>query len=279
MSWLRARVLREGPTDIVALLGIGLALIIWTRWGMQMGYFWRPHPEIWLMDTVFFIASTAMLLGFWSRVSTAVTAATLFVGWLYFVPEHGMKDEFEHHHTRILMSVTAILALTPCGHSWSLDRWLAVRNARASHRELPSTHGPLWAVDLIAIQVSTTYLWSAWDKSQWAFLSGERIENMLVKWYFFDYPYWLPGFHEVCMLGAWVVLIIEYVWPFALFVPRWQGFTFPVGFLLHGMFFVVLPVSTFTCTMMLLYLAYLKPEVVRNVLADITDGFDAERAR
>ncbi len=271
MSWLRRRVMREGPTDLVSLLRIGLALIIWCRWGTEMAYYWRPHPEMWVMDTVFFLASTAMLVGFWSRTSTFITAATLFTGWLYFAPVHGMNSEFTHHHTRILMAANLFLAFTPCGGSWSLDRWLAVRKAREAGGEPPPNIGSLWATDLIAIQVSTVYFWSAWDKTQWGFLSGERIENMLVHWYFFDYPYWLPGFHEFCMFGAWFTLVVEYVLPFALFVPRFQRWLIPAGFLLHAMFFVVLPVGTFTCTMMLLYLAYLKPEQVRSVLGSMTD--------
>lgn len=277
MSWLRDRIMREGPTDVVALMRIGIALLVWTRWGTQLAYYWRPGPEHWALDTVFFIASTAMLVGFWSRTSTFVTALTLFIGWLHFYPEHGMKDEFEHHHTRILMAANLFLALTPCGGSWSVDRWLAIRKARAAGEADPPNMGSLWAVDLIALQVSTTYFWSAWDKSQWGFLSGERIENMLVHWYFFDYPYWLPGFHEACLFGAWVTVAIEYVFPFILFVPRWHKWTFPIGFLLHAVFFVVLPVGTFTCTMFVLYLAYLKPEVLRRGIAWCTDVEPASR--
>jgi uncharacterized membrane protein YphA (DoxX/SURF4 family) len=263
--------MREGPTDIVALLRIGIALLVWTRWGSQLAYFWRPHPEMWALGSVFFVASTAMLVGFWSRTSTAITAATLFVGWLHFVPAHGMSDEFEHHHTRILMAANLFLAFTPCGGSWSLDRWLAVRRAEADGQPSPRNWGSLWATDLIALQVSTVYFWSAWDKSQWAFLSGERLENMFVKWYFFDYPYWLPGFHEACVAMAWFTVLLEYVLPFVLFVPKLQRWFVPAGLLLHGVFFVVLPVGTFTCTMMLLYLAYLRPEQVRGVLSRVSD--------
>ena len=74
------------------------------------------------------------------------------------------------------------------------------------------------------------------------------------------------------MFGAWATVALEYTLPFILFVPHWHKWTFPLGFVLHGMFFVVLPVGTFTCTMFLLYLAYLQPETLRRGLSYCTDA-------
>ena len=268
MNWFRQRLLREGPTDALGLMRIGLALIIWTRFGTQLAPFYRPHPENWMLGAVFFPASALMLVGWWSRLSTAGTAAALWVGWLYFAPERGMMDEFEHHHTRLIFAATAMLAMAPCGGTWSLDRWLSVRRAAAQGGPAPTGLGPLWAGDLIALQVSSVYLWSAWDKTQWAFLSGERLQHMYIRWYLFDYPDW-PLFAEACMAMALFTVFIEYLLPFALFVPRFQRVLIPVGLMLHAVFFVVLPVGTFTCTMMLLYLAYVDPWGVRTVVGQL----------
>jgi hypothetical protein len=98
MRWLLAWASREAPTDVVALLRVGVALLLWARFGSECAAYAGRTPVEWLLTALFFPLTTAMLVGLWSRVSTAATAALLMAMWLYYAPELG-KD-FDHHTRR-----------------------------------------------------------------------------------------------------------------------------------------------------------------------------------
>ena len=265
MTWLAARLERTGPMESAALLRIGLALLLWTRFGVQVATYFRPDLQFALLAAVFFPATTALLVGWQTRAATVITTACLWTMWWYFAPYRDMVGPYDHHHTRLLFAVMALMCLVPSGRVLSVDRWLALRRAERTRTPPPTTEGPLYGLDLIALQVSTVYFWTAWDKTQWAFLSGERLEHMLLRWYTPVVPD-EPWLHGLTAAAAWAVVAIEYVLPFALFVPRWQKVAMPVGLVMHAAFFVLLPVSTFTATMALLYLAYLPAEGVARTL-------------
>ena len=265
--------LREGSTRAVGLMRVGLGLLIWSRWAMEVAPYWKAHPQHWALAVVFFPISATLTLGIASQASAALMALVLWTMRMYFGYSLGM-EEWTHHHTNLLVMATTLLALTPCGRSFSVDRYLAVRRARARGEALPAESGPLWAVSLMAVQVSTLYLWSAWDKCNAAFLSGERLEHMYVRWYFFDYPDW-PWFSPAAQAFAIVTIIIEVVLPVGLFVRRWQWWLIPTGLMLHGVFYILLPVGTFSLTMALLYLAYVDPQVVHRAIDELLGRVDA----
>ena len=73
--WFADRLRRTAQGDSLGLIRIGLALLLWTRFGSVMAPFYRPHPAHYALGAVFFVATTTMLVGWWSRTSTAVTAA------------------------------------------------------------------------------------------------------------------------------------------------------------------------------------------------------------
>jgi hypothetical protein len=65
---------------------------------------------------------------------------------------------------------------------------------------------------------------------------------------------------------AVTVVAVEYFLAFAIFVRRWQAFVLPMGLALHAAFYVLLPVNTYSATMMVLYLALLDPDAVHRFL-------------
>ena len=63
----------EGSTRPVALMRIGLALVAWSRYALELALFTHQSPAYFVLGLSFFGASSAMLAGFYSRLATAWT--------------------------------------------------------------------------------------------------------------------------------------------------------------------------------------------------------------
>jgi len=69
-------------------------------------------------------------------------------------------------------------------------------------------------------------------------------------------------FHAAMLLSAVGTVALEYALGIGLLFRRTRRWLVVPGLLLHGAFYVLLPVSTYTATMWVLYLAYLDPDAV-----------------
>ena len=87
-------------------------------------------------SVAFFGFSMLMMAGVWSRTTTFLSAVTLYYYYYRFGVALG-QDDIVHHHTYFLMITTLLLSLTPCGRSYSFDRYLAVAKARSTGQPLP----------------------------------------------------------------------------------------------------------------------------------------------
>lgn len=255
----------EGSTRSAALIRIGLVLLIWTRFSEELLLFKRLVPTGLAFSISYFAWTTLMLAGLASRVSTLVVSAHVF--FIYFYGGYVQGNEpWTHHHVYLLGWAAFLCALTPCGRSYSVDRWLAVRRAERAGRPPPPERGNLWGLRLIALQLSLLYLWTAFDKTNWGFLSGERMEQYAMYFYFGSvYPAW-PGFHEFMLLLAWIVVLLEYALGVGLLFRRTRRWLVWPGLALHGLFYVLLPVLTYSLTMWLLYLALFDADRVHAVI-------------
>ncbi len=249
-------VLPEGSTRSLALLRIGIVALIWCRWASAMVLVRMPGLGQSVFALAFFLATGLMLVGLWTRFSAAATALVMVVIYYYFGIYQGL-DGWAKHHTCLLMMSAVLIALTPCGRSLSMDRFLAIRRAARSGGAIPDERGELWGLRLIQVQVFCVYFWSVADKLNPAYLSGERLQSILM-WLYGGSgdPQW-AGFPALCLAMAWVSVLIESTLAFGLFVPRWLKFLIPLGILLHGAFYILFPVSTFSLNMILLYLAFI----------------------
>lgn len=265
-KWFGNQVLfSEGSTRTSAMLRISLALLLWTRWGTDVAPFVDASTLRLLLAASFYASTTLMLLGVYARLSTAWAGATTMAMVFWIGPQ--AVEPWTHHHTAVLAIAVALCALTPCGHSYSWDRWRALQRG-----EPAGESAPLWGLKLVGFHVSTIYFWTAWDKSFWGFLSGDRLEMALHKLYLGSDFVALPGFHTAMMLAAIAVVALEYFFAFGLWVRRWQWWTLPLALGMHAVFFVLLPVGTFTATMFALYLAFLDPDAVHEWLDKMSNG-------
>ena len=176
------------------------------------------------------------------------------------------------------MVATCLLALTPCGRSYSVDRWRALQRGIRQKSKLPLERGPLWGTRLIALQISLVYFWSAYAKATKSFYTGERMEDLYM-YYFFgsDYPT-IPGFHELMVVISVGAILLECLLAVGLWFPRFQKWLIPAGIFLHLVFYYTLDVWTFSVTVILLYLVYVPPDTVHRVI-DQMSGVDVPTRR
>jgi hypothetical protein len=251
----------EGSTRSAALIRIATPLLVWSGWGTDL-IFCRDLSLLgFVLCASFWISTSAMLVGYKSSVASAWAGATSLVVIAVFGSLH-RRDMFVHHHTTLLAFVMLFTALTPCGGSYSVDRLLAVRRAEARGEPAPEERGSLWGLRLVALQLSAVYFWGAVDKTTVPFLSGERMEAILVQYYFdLDLPRW-SLFHPLVAVTSVATAALEYALAIGLWIPRFRRRLMLAGLVFHAIIYLILPVQTFSLAACLLYVAFLPPDEV-----------------
>lgn len=265
LTWFDDNVLLyRGSTRGAALIRIALVCLLWRKFGAKLVLV-RAFQDIELLPyaLIFWCASTMMLIGLYSRTSSLLTGFLCI--WMYHWLGIGQGDNFWiHHHIYLLNAMTLFIGFTDCGNSFSLDRWLAVRKAQKNRTPIPPEEGELWGLRLISFQISMCYIFGAWDKTHLAF--GDRVEHYLMTYVFgSDYPVF-PGFTAFCILSAILTVGAEYWLAVALHHPRQRAYAVVVGIILHLIFFQILLVSTFSATMILAYLAFIRPASIHSFI-------------
>lgn len=268
MTTLDRWLLHEGSTRSAALLRILLGLLVWVRWGAWM----RPTHSLegWqlALAAAFWVSSIGFVLGVQARGMAALLGGTLLAAY-WGEGVFGGHPHLVAHHTYLLSWSVLLMSLVPCDRSYSVSRWWAVRRAEAQGRPAPAERGAVWGLSLLAVQVSAVYLWGTYDKLDPAFLSGERLEIIFMALYTgADYPS-LPGFHILCVAAAWVTVLLEAWLTVALWHPRTRTVSLGLGLALHLLFYLGMPVHTFSATMAALYLAFLDPDAVHRFLDEL----------
>ena len=118
-----------------------------------------------------------MFVGYLSRLACFATGLSVLA--LYVAGPVTQTAGWAHHHVYLLAVACLLLAMTDCGRSYSIDRLRAVNAAGRAQpmRDDPLEYGSLLGQRLIALQLSAMYFWTAIDKTDRAFLSGERLEQ------------------------------------------------------------------------------------------------------
>lgn len=258
---------REGPTHQLGLLRVGLALIVWAEYGHATALFWNhPGPRM-LIGGALLVAAGFMAVGLFSRLSTAATGALLLLGYHWIGVHQGIKEPWVHAHTYLLTMAVLVLALAPNGRSLSLDRWRAGAGAAPQH-------GPLWPLALLRLQLALVYFWGAVDKTNVAFLSGSRLQQIGALYYGSHEGVRLPLFDELMVVASIGTVLLEYALAFGLWFAPARRWLIPLGIGFHAVVYLTLPVGTFSVTSCLLYLAFVRPEAVRDALHRLVGRHD-----
>lgn len=258
----------EASTRTSALIRMGLAVLLWARWAGDVAPWHARFDDSWPWTAIslsFYLSTSLLFAGLFSRCSAAWAGVTALAIYLFAGRLVG-PGPWVHHHTYLLSAATLLCALTPCGRSYSVDRWLAVRRAARDGTLPPAERGNLWGLRLIALQVSSVYLWSAYSKMTPAFLSGERLEHILM-WHFAGSdPVLWAGWQPMLVSTAWGTVALSIVLGVGPFFPRVRIPVLTLGALLHAAYYVAVPVATFSATMWVLYLAYFDADAVHGVI-------------
>ncbi len=262
--WFDELLRREGSTRAVGLLRLGMACILWSEHGLHFRLHTDPTLDRIIVGVCFYLFSTAMLIGFRSRLACLLTGATLFVAYFH-LGALGYSKWFVHNHSYAMANVTILLALTPCGRSYSLDRLLEVRRAERRGEPPPPERGPLWAIPLIALQVCMVYFWGGYSKLTPLFLSGGRMEQIFAHFYGSHEGVDFPGIKGISLVMAWFTILFEFVAPVGLWFRRTRKSLILLGVCFHASIYWMIPVSTFSAMTVLCYLAFVPTSTVERV--------------
>jgi hypothetical protein len=254
---------REASTRPAALLRIGLAAVTLVRFAEHLTF--RDDTDLFRLAVLvaFWLGATAMLVGWHAQAASALTAVAVVAGAARLATE---QNGWNHHHVYLLVVAIACVAITPCGRSYSLDRWRALARARTSGAPPPPERGLVWAQYLIAVQLTAVYLWGAIDKCNPAWLRGDKLHAQLLFYIFDSDPPDLPGWGA--LMGAFAIgtVAVELSLAVGLWFRRARRWLIPAGVAFHIIIYVSLPVTVFSALSCLLYLAYVDPDEVHRAI-------------
>ena len=226
------------------------ALVAPPGWSFLIQYI-PVNPEfIFVCSIVFYVAGIAALVGFYTRTSLIIFAILGFC--LLGFPQ--LFGKIEHYH--ILWHVMLLLAFTPCGHALSIDLYLSNKPAPG-----PSVkYGfPLKVVMvLIALSYFFPGIWKfVFSGFEWAFSENLKFK-MYSKW--IEFGGWTPAFridqYPILYQGtAFITLIFEIGFLFALFFKRVRPMFVVTGFLFHVSVFYFMGIPFYS--LMIMYVVFI----------------------
>ena len=256
----------KASTRSSAILRIGLVILAWSLFADRLIIFRTfQSPDWFILGILFFIFSVMLCIGWRTKFSNIGLALILNVMVFYL----GVRDNYSPFTTfpgaLIAMSI-AWLCFLPSGKSFSLDRYMAKLKIKDQNNSFHKEIGQVWALNLIKVQVAVVYFFAAIDKSYLGF--NERLEQIFQKAYFGSYLPW-EGLRFIIFLISVFTVLILYLLTFGLFIKSWHRWLMPIGIIFHVFIYMLLPVKTFSLTMILLYISFLDPEDVHHFLKRI----------
>ncbi len=252
----------EGSTRSIAVLRILLGLIVWSEYAARHTLFHSHDPFRQLFGVVLIVSAGFMAAGLFTRVATAACAISLVVGYHWFGVHLGMKGPYVHAHSYLAMMAVVLMAFLPSGRSLSLDRWWALRREDKGGAPAPPEWGPLWPLALIRLQLALVYFWGAIDKTNIAFLSGSRLQQIFYFYFGSHEGMRIVFFDQLMVVSAIATVLFEYGVAFGMWFPRWRKWLIPCGVVFHGAIYLTMPVGTFSVTSCALYGAFFAPAAV-----------------
>ena len=251
MSWLD----REDPVELCSLLRIGAILVSIARFSGTFSLFAQTDWPHGCLAILFWGAAVCGLVGLWARPAVFLTGFTSFLAYV-FDGHGGQVVQLGSHHVLAQSMLCMLLATTPCGGAFS------IRPAG------PGALGPGWGLWLLRLHVCVLYLGAVYEKLNWGFLSGQRLEQ--ITYYIYLGSDWLdvPGLRLFCMVSAWLTVVIEAYLAIVIWRSQWAKWTWLLAAIFHGLVYLAIPVSTFSATMLVGVAAAFAPRDVHQWLRE-----------
>jgi hypothetical protein len=279
---------RPEPTSALALFRIGFGLLA-TGWILtqapDLGAFygregivptapdgprgswsvlamWHGSTAVVVVFAVSLAASIALTLGLFSRLAAVI----VLIGIVSFTHRNGLVT---NSGDGLVRNLAFFCALSPCGESFSLDRW---RRSRGGFWEFPE-RAP-WALRLVQVQVSIGYLTAVWSKAgdkHWR--RGTAIDYALRMQDIHRFP--TPGFltHSVVLveLLTYGTLALELSLGILVWNRALRPWVLLLGVTLHLSIDFSIMVGFFSYAMLCAYLAFVTPEAASRLLLGVRD--------
>ncbi|HET6735460.1 HTTM domain-containing protein [Mycobacterium sp.] len=218
--------------------------------------------EIWTDDRALIIGWTLLL----------VSAIALTVGWhsrlaalivCVLVMSFEFRNPYVFNSGDNLIRVEAlILALSPCGTALSLDQRRTTGSFWSAQIRAP------WAIRLMQVQLTLIYLatfQSRMTGEKWpdgtAMSYALRLEDMLI----IPTPQWISTSALLMNVATWGTLLVELMIGILVWNRRCRPVVLVVGLVLHSIILVTVAVGFFSPAMFVLYLAFVSPEIIRQL--------------
>jgi hypothetical protein len=242
----------------------------------DMRWIWPIHLGVLVIMLLF-------TLGLWTRVTSALT---WICSLMYIQRLQGMLFGLDTMTNLGLL----YLMIAPCGAAFSLDRWLAVRRERQrlGDKYVPQPPQPLvsarFATRLIQINYCIIYLAAGTSKllgSSW--WNGTAPNRFLLNYSFapFDVPLyvtsikWLASHRFLWELNGAIgvigTLFIELGFSFLVWNRRMRWFMVSSSIIFHTLIALLMGLVTFSLMMLVLVLAFVPPEAVRQFVLSVTE--------
>jgi vitamin K-dependent gamma-carboxylase-like protein len=219
--------------------------------------------QIWTSDTAVLIAWTLLLLsaisltvGWHSRVSALLV-------WVLFVSFVRRNPLILYAGDQVMTNTGLILALSSCGAALSLDQ------RRRTGRFWSAEERARWPVRLMQAQLSLIYLFSAQTKFIGeAWNDGSAVSfpwRMYHDWAILPVPLWLAENSFLVNVATWGTMLIETSLAILVWNRRCRYWVLGAGVVLHTLIWLNMSVMFFSLAMLILYLAWVPWETVRDL--------------
>lgn len=175
LLWLDA----DGSTRLFGLLRVAFVLIAWSTWSTPFILHFDMRPLRLLLAGGYYLGTTLLLVGLWTRVSAPLVAAVLVAASLLL--GQGQPDSiWLAGHRQLVVLLAVLVALAPSGRSLSVDRLLALRRGGAAPSD---ERGPLWVLRLAQLCLSLLLLATILGQLSPSWLAGEPFQDQsLGRW-------------------------------------------------------------------------------------------------
>jgi hypothetical protein len=199
------------------------------------------YPGTLLLTWTVFCAAAFVMLGFKTRLATAVMAVAFGVLHVYYGVILDLTPQYSIDPGQVVRArsfsetvqefqLLVLLAITPSGRSLSIDRALAVRAARAAGREPPPERMPWWQLELFVILAASMYLWIGHDSLRETWLSGAQLQHDFIRfWSASDLFASKPWTETAFVVVAWAVMIIAFMLAIGLLSRRLRPYVMWAG--------------------------------------------------
>ena len=210
------------------------------------GFDWLPMPSL----------VVAYWLDWGLLVLVAMFAVGLFARWvgplIVAVQVYAMLlTQFGYtHHVSVLMWISIVLCLSPCSDHYSFDAWRRVG---------PAPKRPITSLRMLQVLTATVYFSTTFGKLNGGWVDGQMMTMMVDEGHLTGPATpWVIAVVSPAFLG-FLTLFVEGFLVFALWFPATRRLGIWLGVLFHLGIDTMMPVTTFSYQMWLLYISFIDP--------------------